>query len=659
MGFWDKLKGFFGGKSADGPEDADAAESAGDGAETSRGAASSRSSTTPAQLAERLAASAPSTTSAAAVRAVASEVLRVTTDEAMFSAGDIITTDHRARLAALKHLTEGGYVAALGYVKTGGVFHPSGSDAGSYRPGSSRPPPASPSATTGAVPRAAAAPTASAGAMSYRTAPSAAKKKLPDPYEATDILGLSPEETRRRSLKIRPYATAWIGRVDTIPPQSDERTALIDRGLILRGFLTEEQIREIHRVGDAWLKHHDALRLAKAKAAKSVDAFLEEERKKKEARKRERQELARQRAEQRERAVEKRRDEDIVFLGRGVSERLHDRRANIEELERQGLPVLATPADVAEALGLDVPELRWLCFHAEAPKRTHYVYFEVPKRSGGKRLLSSPHAKLRAAQSFVLEEVLSKLPLTSPAHGFVAKRSTVTNAAPHVGQSIVINLDLESFFPSITFPRVRGLFESVGYSPAVATILALLTTEPPRMRADLDGESLWLAAGERGLPQGAATSPALSNLVARKLDRRLAGIATKLGFAFTRYADDLTFSGGPEAREKVGYLFARVRHIVAEEGFAINEKKGRVQRKGGRQTVTGVVVNDRVSAPREEVRALRAILHQAKKAGSLEATNKTGRPHYRDHVLGRIGYVTMLDARRGAVLRAAFDALPR
>jgi retron-type reverse transcriptase len=490
----------------------------------------------------------------------------------------------------------------------------------------------------------------------YRQAPPRIDPNLPDPYEAHDILGLSPEETRKRSLKINPYATAWIGRVDTIPPQSDERTALIDRGLILRGMLTQDQIREIHRIGDAWLKHHESHKLAKAAAAKSVDLFLEGERQRKLAVKEEKRQAAQiKRADQRK-AVDERKKNDIVYLGRDVSARLADRRSNVEALAAAGLPFLATPADVAAALGLSIGELRHLAFHAEAPERTHYVTFEVPKRSGGVRLLASPHKRMRAAQQFIQDQILAKLPLTEQAHGFVPNRSTVSNARLHTQQSLVINLDLKDFFPSITFPRVRGLFESVGYSQAVATILALIVTEAPRMKTEVDGKTLWVAAGDRALPQGACTSPTISNLVARKLDRRLGGLCNKLGVTYSRYADDLTFSLPSKDKVSVGYLFARVRHLVAAEGFAINEAKGRVQRAGGRQEVTGIVVNDGLALRREELKRLRAVLHDAKKHG-LEAANRKNHPNFREHLLGKIAYVTMVDPEKGNALRAQFDAL--
>ncbi|WP_438036130.1 reverse transcriptase family protein [Sorangium sp. So ce204] len=508
------------------------------------------------------------------------------------------------------------------------------------------------SAQTG--PAAAAQPAARAGQP--RAAAAGAKPRPADPYDAGGILGLSADELRRRALKINPYQTAWIGRVDTIPPQSDERTALIDRGLVLRGLLTEAQLAEIHRVGDLWLRHKDAASLAGTVAARSADEAIERLKREKLARKEEKRRQSAERKRQRAEAVARRRAEDIIFLGTDVSAGLADRRSHVESLAQRGLPVLSTPADLAAALGVAVPRLRWLCFHGEAVERPHYVYFDVPKRSGGTRQLAAPHASLAAAQAWVLREILEKLPVEAPAHGFVKGRSTVTNARPHTRRDVVVNLDLSDFFPTITFPRVRGVFHRLGYSPAVATLLALLCTEPPRRPVEYDGQRYWVAVGDRALPQGACTSPAISNQVARKLDRRLAGMCARAGFTYTRYADDLTFSAPPGKRGDIAMLLARVRHIVEEEGFAINPDKGRIQRAGGRQVVTGVVVNDKPSAPREEVRRLRAILHEAKKTG-LAAQNRQGVPDFEAHVRGRIAYVQMIDRERAAPLLAALDAL--
>jgi RNA-directed DNA polymerase len=518
--------------------------------------------------------------------------------------------------------------------------------------GGAKEPPEPPDPPAPASPAAPPAPTRVAGKPAATPAAPADAAR----YQANEILGLSMAEVRKRSLKIDPYRTPWIGRVDTIPPQSDERTALIDRGLILRGLLTKEQIDEIHRVGDLWIRHHDAVSLARTLANAAAARAVEEERERRAAIKAEKQRQSAERAAARAKAIADRRANDIVFAGRGVSARLHDRRANIEELARLGVPVLATPADLATALGVSIPVLRWLCFHAEAAAKTHYVYFEIAKRSGGTRLLAAPHRKLAAAQQWILANVLAKLEVTVHAHGFVPGRSTVTNARAHVGKGIVVNLDLQDFFPTITFPRVRGLFESVGYSPAVATLLALLCTEAPRSPVIHDGVTYWVAAGDRALPQGACTSPAISNLVTRKLDRRLAGACGKLGWTYTRYADDLTFSAA--ADDQLALVFARVRAIVRDEGFAINEAKGRVARRSQRQAVTGVVVNDKLGAPREQVRRMRALLHRAKTTG-LAAQNRDSLPDFPAHVRGMIAYIAMLDPGRGAELQKAFDALPK
>ena len=349
------------------------------------------------------------------------------------------------------------------------------------------------------------------------------------------------------------------------------------------------------------------------------------------------------RAEQQRLRANRREDQlarDIRYLGRGVSGRLNDRHSEVEKLREMGLPFLETPADVARALELTIPQLRGLAFHAEITRRCHYVQFGVPKKNGGMRLLSAPHRRLARVQQWIREQILDRLPVTAEAHGFVPERSILTNASCHCGQEFVLNLDLEDFFPSITFPRVRAVLTSAGYSPAVATIIALLCTECPRQKMEISGQVLWVATGPRGLPQGACTSPALSNQVCRRLDRRLAGLAGKHGIRYSRYADDLTFSGGAELQTRLGWLMARVRHIAEQEGFRIHEAKSRVQRRSMAQMVTGLVVNDRPGVPRQTVRRLRALLHHAAQEG-LEAQNREGHPNFRAWVEGMIGFVGM------------------
>ena len=451
---------------------------------------------------------------------------------------------------------------------------------------------------------------------------------------------------------------SWFRREDQIPPADETRTLLVDRAMVGQGLLTPEELAEIHKVGQEMDRVRGELDEANQIADQAVAQYQQEHRRLKEEKRAEAAERRRQHAE----AVAQRRQSDIIFLGRGVSKGLADRRANVERLQEAKLPVLATPADLAEAMGISIPRLRWLAFHKDSARRTHYVRFEVPKRSGGMRVLSAPHRDLGAAQHWVLREILDKVPTHDAAHGFTRQRSTLTNAQPHVGRAVVINADLQDFFPSITFPRVLGVFRSLGYSPAVSTILALLSTEAPRRTVTFAGTVFHVASGPRALPQGACTSPALSNLVTRKLDRRLSGLADRLDWTYTRYADDLTFSTGNAAAvaeshaDQTGYLLARLRHIVADEGFCVNEKKTRVLRPNAAQTVTGIVVNRRPGVPRKLVRRLRAILHRARREG-LEAQNRQRIPHFQAHLRGLIAYIAMVNPRQAYPLQQALEGL--
>jgi retron-type reverse transcriptase len=471
--------------------------------------------------------------------------------------------------------------------------------------------------------------------------------------DAGQFAPLSDEQTKAAaSAAGNLMGNPWSGRRDLIPPASDPRTNLIDRAMVGQGLLTPEELAEIHKVGDEMSRLRPELAGAHAAAERAVRDDIEERKRIKEQKKAEAAERKRLHAE----AVAHRRQTDIIFLGRGVSRGLADRRANVEKLTAAGLPVLATPADVAAALSLPIPKLRWLAFHSEASPTSHYVRFTVPKRSGGTRALFAPRKSMAEAQQWILENVLNKLPTHPAAHGFVPGHSTVTNATAHVGKQVMVNADLTDFFPSITFPRVRGVFQLMGYSPAVATILALLCTECPRRTVTYAGKEFHVATGPRGLPQGACTSPALSNLVARRLDSRLTGIAAKLGWNYSRYADDLTFSADGEPTARIGYLLARVRHIAQDEGFAVNEKKTRVLRQSDAQNVTGIIVNQRMGVPRELVRRLRAILHRAKAEG-LAAQNRQNLPHFEMWLRGMIAYIHMVNPKQAAPLRVALESV--
>lgn len=487
--------------------------------------------------------------------------------------------------------------------------------------------------------------------------PAAAPRKAAD-YRAEEFSPISDRELRAKSKSSEVATSPWWGRTDTIPPGDDARTKLIDRALVTRGYLTPEQLAEIHRVGDLMLLKTGDQALLRGTADRAVARSKEERAALKAEKKRQAEERKRARAEE----VARRKANDILFLGRGVSGGLAKRASDEEKLKRLGLPLLSTPDHVATALSMPLLRVRWLAFHSEASTVSHYVRFQVPKKSGGVRDIWAPQAKLAEAQAWILENILSKIPVGPAAHGFVPGRSTVTNATPHVKRPIVVNVDLRDFFPTIAFPRVRGIFESLGYSPAVATVLALLATEAPRREVEYSGKKYFVATGPRSLPQGACTSPALSNLAAWGLDRRLGGVAAKLGWTYTRYADDLTFSGdtlvpkGERSPKGVGWLLARTRHVCEAEGFEVNEKKVRVQRRNSAQTVTGIVVNEKPSTSRAERRKLRAILHHARFEG-LEKQNRTGRANYVAWLRGHVAYVLMVNPEQGRKLQVKLEAL--
>ncbi|MBC7921472.1 MAG: RNA-directed DNA polymerase [Ferruginibacter sp.] len=389
-------------------------------------------------------------------------------------------------------------------------------------------------------------------------------------------------------------------------------------------------------------------------------AMLRELRKQRLAESRQRREVTklRRERERKDRADQrkKRQESEIGYLGEGVSGGLNHPEADEARLARFHLPVLTDAQSVAGSLGVSVGELRFLAFSRAVSRTNHYQRFYLPKKTGGRRLISAPMPRLKAAQYWILENILRLVPVHDAAHGFVGGRSIVSNARPHVGAQVVINLDLKDFFPTVTYPRVRGVFRKLGYSEAAATILALLCTEPDVDQAELDGETWFIADGERHLPQGAPTSPALTNLLCTRLDRRLAGLAAKLGFAYTRYADDLTFSASGERTKNVNKLRSLVHLIVEGEDFRVHPDKTRVMRPGSRKEVTGIIVNDKPGVDRTTLRKFRALLHQIEQEGI--AGKRWG---HTDDVLAAIqGYarfVAMVDAQKGQVLTARVKAI--
>ncbi len=354
------------------------------------------------------------------------------------------------------------------------------------------------------------------------------------------------------------------------------------------------------------------------------------------------------------------RAEHIVYLGDGIywndepgPDKWDHPRAEERAAENE-LPALDSPRQLADALGLTIPQLRWLAFHRDAATRLHYRRFTIPKRDGSERAIWAPMPRLKAAQRWILWNVVEKLPVHGAAHGFLPGRSILTNAAVHRDPDLVVKVDLKDFFPTITLPRVKGVFRKAGYREHVATLLALLCTESPREVVEHEGKTYYVALGPRSLPQGAPTSPALTNTLCLRLDRRLSGMARHQGWRYSRYADDLAFSrqadsAGPPG---IGRLMGSIRRIVEAEGFAVHPSKTTVGRRGGRQAITGLLVNGdrppRVS--RETKRRLRAAIHNLAqgKAGERSEPPAT--------LAGRASFIGMSEPTVG---KAFLDSLNR
>jgi RNA-directed DNA polymerase len=319
---------------------------------------------------------------------------------------------------------------------------------------------------------------------------------------------------------------------------------------------------------------------------------------------------------------------------------------NAEERAAENeLPPIDSPAQLAELLGLTVSRLRWLAYHREAATRIHYYRFTIPKSNGKERPIWAPMTTLKKAQHWILRNVVEKLPMHGAAHGFLPGRSILTNAQVHTDCDILLQMDVKEFFPTVTLPRVKGIFRKAGYREQVATILALLCTESPREVVEHDGKTYYVALGPRCLPQGAPTSPALTNTLCLKMDQRLTGLAKKYGWRYTRYADDLTFSlpRGHEGPPHTGTMMGLVKRVVAAEGFAINDEKTRVSRTGGRQKVTGLVVNAGLPprVPRKLRRQLRAAVNNLKHGKPLHEGETL------ETLVGYAAFVHMTDPKLG------------
>ncbi len=335
-----------------------------------------------------------------------------------------------------------------------------------------------------------------------------------------------------------------------------------------------------------------------------------------------------------------------------------------EKLNRKELPLLKTPDDLANWLQKPLGTVAWLTDYFNEARRpvdirkAHYRYTWKQKKAGGYRLIESPLPMLKEVQEQILDEILDRIPVHAAAHGFCTGRSILTNAKPHIAQQIVVKMDLDNFYTRVRFSRVVALFRSLGYSREVALWLAKLTTSAIPSNLEFPGGEpkqlrLFLP---RHLPQGAPTSPALANLVAFSLDVRLSGLTRSFGGQYTRYGDDLTFSGDWRFQKSLRLFIPLAQQIIRQERFVINRRKRKILRRSTRQSVTGVVVNDKANISRKSYDNLKATLHNCVKFGPA-SQNRDEHPDYYAHLRGKIAFIQQLNRNRGDKLMELFQKI--
>lgn len=326
------------------------------------------------------------------------------------------------------------------------------------------------------------------------------------------------------------------------------------------------------------------------------------------------------------------------------------------------LPSIVNVRELAQWLAVSVADLEWfadlkgLLGRGKTSFMDHYHYRLLTKQTGTVRVIEAPKTRLKELQQQILREILDRIPLHPVVHGFRRGRSIKTFVAGHTRQRVVLRMDLENFFPSISRARVQAFFRTAGYPEAVADLLGgICTNRTPRAVLRVAGISPDVLQATRSvydpphLPQGAPTSPALANLCAYRTDCRLAGLALVAGAFYTRYADDLAFSGGEEFEGCVERFSTHVAAILMDEGFQVHHRKTRIMRQGVRQHLAGLVVNAKPNIRRTDYDQLKAILTNCLRHGG-ESQNREGHANFRAHLEGRVSFVEMIHAEKGLKL---------
>ncbi len=345
-------------------------------------------------------------------------------------------------------------------------------------------------------------------------------------------------------------------------------------------------------------------------------------------------------------AWNKRKAENIVFIGKGYSSLLAKKETNTEKLKENQMPVIETDRELAKFLQIEYSTLRYLVYHRDVVTFDNYYRFDIPKKSGGTRHIAAPKTQLKAAQRQILEQILQKVEVSDLSHGFIKSRSILTSAkSHHTSPDLLINIDLENFFPTITFERVRGLYQSFGYSGYIASLLAMLCTYCERIPLEIKGEIKYIKTSDRILPQGSPASPMITNIICRNMDKRINGLCQQLEITYTRYADDMSFSYvGDTNNFAVGNFLNSINKIIEAEGFHMKKEKTHILRKNNRQYITGIVINnEEIGVPKKWVKILKASIHNAQKLKESGGSVSGSTIH---EISGKIAWLKSVNEKR-------------
>ena len=302
-----------------------------------------------------------------------------------------------------------------------------------------------------------------------------------------------------------------------------------------------------------------------------------------------------------------------------------------ENLFGQDLPIIYSPVHFSKLVGL---KGQYVYLMSQTPEK-YYRTFNILKKNGNTRMISEPLPDLKMLQRWILLEILHQVPVSRFSKAFSKGSSIKDNARLHQNQSCVLSVDIKDFFPSIGKPKIYLLFESLGYSSVVSTLLTNL------------------CCLHDGLPQGAPTSPQLSNLIFRDLDQTIADYCLSNSLRYSRYADDITISGNVDVKSTLRFLYG----VLRNGGFSMNPDKTRVARQNARQEVTGIVVNKYMQVPLSERRELRKIMYYINKFGIDSHLESIGemRSNYLAHLMGRINHALFVNPKDKEMKRYLLD----